>query len=333
MSTIRKRGSSYRIEKMYKGERYNITIDHKPTKAEAEKIIHEVIINSNGITVPGSFEEHAKEYMESKSSVLSPSTIRGYSVILRNLPQNFKNKPLKAITQQDIQILINDLSRSLSPKTVRNINGFISTVIRYVQPSFVSTATLPQKKVEEFYVPEKEDVKRILEYVKGTRYEIPFWLAAFGLRRSETCALLRSDLKDNTITVNKALVVDDDGNWIVKTTKTTSSTREVIVSDYVADLIRALPEGRIYTGNPGTLNEKLQAVQKKLGIPKFRLHLMRHFFASTARETMGDAYVEEAGGWKHGSQVMKKVYDYAQKHEAEKAKKDFAKRLGDMFGT
>jgi hypothetical protein len=37
------------------------------------------------------------------------------------------------------------------------------------------------------------------------------------------------------------------------------------------------------------------------------------------------------GGWKKGSQVMKKVYDYAQKKEAEKHREDFAKRIGDML--
>jgi integrase len=127
------------------------------------------------------------------------------------------------------------------------------------------------------------------------------------------------------------MVQGKDKKWYIKVTKTAESTREVIVDDYVADLIRAMPEGNVYSGSPGQINEYLQATQKKLGIPKFRLHLMRHFFASTAREHMGDTYVEEAGGWKHGSQIMKKVYDYAQKSVADKVKRDFAKRMGEML--
>lgn len=328
--SIIKRGDSYRVQKMYKGKRYSITLDHKPTKREAEKLIYD-IINNEVTTAPGSFQEHAEKYLDMKSAVLSPSTIRGYSVILNNIPYYFKNKVLKSISQQDVQILINELSKALAPKTVRNINGFISAVIKSVNPNWTSNATLPQKKVEPFYVPEKEDVRRILDYCKGTRYEVPLWLAAYGLRRSETCALLTSDLKDNIITVNKAMVQGKDKKWYIKITKTAESTREVIVDDYVAGLILAMPEGNVYSGSPGQINEYLQATQKKLGIPKFRLHLMRHFFASTAREHMGDTYVEEAGGWKHGSQIMKKVYDYAQKSVADKVKRDFAKRMGEML--
>jgi integrase len=99
------------------------------------------------------------------------------------------------------------------------------------------------------------------------------------------------------------------------------------VSEEVAELIRALPEGPIYSGSLGQLNEYLQATQKKLGIPKFNLHLMRHYFASTAREIMPDSYVEKLGGWKAGSQIMKKVYDYQKDKQAQEAQEALIERF------
>ena len=246
-----------------------------------------------------------------------------------------------------MQLLINELAGSLKPKTVRNVSGFVSAVMRSVIKDWTSTATLPQKKVESFYVPEKDDVKAILDYVKGTKYEIPYWLATYGLRRSEVGALLTTDLvieetmeetengpelvKHNNITVNKALVQGPDKAWYVKDTKTTESNRVIQVSDYVADLIKALPPGRVYNGALHTLNEHLHLVQDKLGIERFRLHLLRHFFASTAREIAPDAYVEYLGGWKPGSPIMKKVYDYAQKKELNKAKQRYINKLSEML--
>lgn len=329
--SVRKRGSTYRIEKMYKGKRYNLTLDHRPTKAEAEKLMWDLIENTDSSMPSGTFEAAANDYIKSKDSILSPATVRGYKSILGSMPYDFKNARLNALNPKRVQILLNESARRLSPKSVRNLSGFISSVMKSVNSNWNNNVTLPQRKVEQFYVPEKEDVKRILEAAKGSHYEIPLWLAVFGLRRSEVLALETSDLKDNIITVNKALVQGPDKKMHIKTTKTTDSTRQVTVTPYVADLIKALPEGRIYNGHPQSIANYLHKVQDRLGIPRFKLHYFRHFFASTARESMGDVYVEEMGGWKKGSQVMKKIYDYAQRKEAEKHREDFAKRIGDML--
>lgn len=331
MATLEKLPSgSWRATRFHKGKRYRITFDHRPSKSEAERQLW-LLIDQEPILeqkITNSFEVAAKQYIQSKSNVLSPSTISAYYSMLKNTPVAFKLKPVSAITQQLIQICINDYSKDHSAKSVRNLSGFISAVIKSVCPSFANAATLPQKTQTAFYVPEDADVKRILEYAKGSRYEVALWLSVYGLRRSETCALLTSDLDThNIITVNKALVQDVDGMWHVKTTKTADSSRKIAVSQYVADLIRSLPDGRVYTHSPGQINEYLQATQKKLGIPKFSLHKLRHFFAATAREVMGDSYVEKLGGWKPGSDVMKKVYDYTKAKQAEESRKAYAEKM------
>ena len=332
MATIEKISAHhYRITKMYKGKRYHMNLSRKPSKAEAERLIWQLIETAPEVGHYQSFETAANTYMDSKSNILSPSSLRGYKSMLRNISDDFKHRPISMITQLDVQNLINNYAANHSAKSTRNLNGFIGSVIRSVTPTANFRITLPQKDHRDFYVPEDSDIDAILNYCAGTKYEIALWLATYGLRRGEICAFTTADIdEDNIITVNKSLVEDDDGNWHVKVTKTIDSTRKIKVSDYVADLIRDLPDGKVYNGSPGQINEYLQATQSKLGIEKFNLHLMRHYFASSAREVMPDSYVEKLGGWKPGSKIMKSVYDYQKEKQTKEAYRKLNEKLSKL---
>ena len=73
------------------------------------------------------------------------------------------------------------------------------------------------------------------------------------------------DIVGNTVKINKALVLDKDNNWVIKSTKTTNSTREVIVSDYLIHLIKE--SNFIYDGYPDKLIQNLHSMQKKSRYP------------------------------------------------------------------
>ncbi len=332
MATIEKISAHhYRITKMYKGKRYQMKLTRKPSKSEAERLIWQIIETAPEVGHYQSFETAAETYMDSKSNILSPSSLRGYKSMLRNIPDDFRHRSISMITQLDVQNLINDYAANHSAKSTRNLNGFIGSVIRSVAPSSNFRITLPQKDHRDFYVPEDDDIDAILNYAVGSKYEIALWLATYGLRRGEICAFTTSDIdKDNIITVNKALVEDDNGNWHVKTTKTTESTRRLKVSDYVASLIRDLPDGRVYDGYPNSIIRYLNRVQDALGIDKFSLHTMRHYFASSAREILPDGYVEKLGGWKPGSKIMKSVYDYQKEKQTKEAYRKLNEKLSKL---
>jgi integrase len=331
MANIEKRGNSYRIRKMIRGKMYSLTLDYKPRQSEADKLLYALTDAEETTSRTQTFENASVSYISSKDHVLSPATIREYKGMLGRIPKSFKIKPIQSISRSDVQILVNDYSEAHSPKSVRSLSGFISAIMRSVRPSWRNDVALPQKRDPEFYVPEKSDVKRIMDYAKGSKYELPLWLACFGLRRSEICAVEKSDLSGNELLINKALVLDSSKHWVIKTTKTASSVRKILLPDYVVQLIRKAPDGRLYTYQPGRLGKYLTNVQTELGIEHFSLHKLRHFFASTAREIMPDAYVEQAGGWKPGSAIMRKVYDYAQKEEARKAKEALASKLSEIL--
>jgi integrase len=331
MATIEKISAhNYRITKMYKGKRYHMSLTRKPSKAEAERLIWQLIEAAPEVGHYQSFETAANVYMDSKSNILSPSSLRGYKSMLRNIPDDFKHKPISMIGQLDVQNLINDYAGTHSAKSTRNLNGFIGSVIRSVAPSSNFRITLPQKDHRDFYVPEDSDIDAILDYCVGTKYEIALWLATYGLRRGEICAFTSSDIdKDNIITVNKSLVEDDNGNWHVKVTKTTDSTRQLQVSDYVADLIRTC-DGKVFDGYPNSIIRYLNRAQDALGIDRFSLHTMRHYFASSAREILPDGYVEKLGGWKPGSKIMKSVYDYQKEKQTKEAYRKLNEKLSKL---
>ena len=67
MATIEKiSGSAWRVSKYYKGKRYRITLDRKPSKSEADRIIWSLIEKEPAQGYYQSFEVAAQKYIESK---------------------------------------------------------------------------------------------------------------------------------------------------------------------------------------------------------------------------------------------------------------------------
>lgn len=188
---------------------------------------------------------------------------------------------------------------------------------------------MSQKAKNEPYIPSDEDVRRVLECARGTEYEIPLVLACYGMRRSEICALEVDDIKDDVVTINKAVVLGENKQWVVKTTKTTSSTRKVVIPSWLADKIRE--KGYVYKGHPNRITTFLYNTEKKLGIEKFSMHKLRHYFASRMSAMhIPDEDIMRMGGWQTDG-VMKSVYSHAMQDEAMQAQREASRRLNDVI--
>lgn len=316
---------SYRVRKMYKGKMYSIVFEYKPTQKEAllamSKKLEQVQGDYKGMT----FRAAIDKYIEAKRNVLSPSTIRGYAGIIKQISDSFLEKNVYDITALDVQKEINRYSIGHSPKTVYNFHGFISPILGMFRPNLKLSTTLPQKVKKEPYIPSDDDVRRILEHAKGTEYEIPLILACYGLRRSEICALTPDDIDGDVLTINKAMVQDENKKWIIKITKTTESARKIIIPIEVANRIKE--RGYVYNGYPGKIYTYLSKTQEKLGIPHFPLHKTRHYFASKMSELkIPDADILKMGGWE-SDHVMKTVYRHSMMDREEQAKRDASEKL------
>jgi integrase len=221
--------------------------------------------------------------------VLSPATIRGYRVIQRNALKSLMPMQLRKITQNDLQVAINQEALDHSPKTIRNYNALITSVFSTFRPDFHPHTTLPQKQKKEIEVPEEDEVKKLLAAANGTRYYIPIILAACaGLRRSEICALRWNDVnfKKNTLRIDSALVVDSDNETVEKTTKSYSGTRTIPMMPPIRAALEEVltdttdPDDLIFKGSINTITNKFPKILDKAGVRHFRFQDLRHYVVS-----------------------------------------------------
>lgn len=325
--TIEKHGNKWRVSEQINGKRFRVSVDHKPSTREATALIREKMADDRTVRCgKGSFLQYSDKYISAKSNILSPSTIRAYRSIVKNLSDDFCEMQLSAITQERIQVEINNYAATHSPKSTRNAHGFISAVLGLYRPQMQISTTLPQKVKYEAVTPSESDVKQILEYVSGTEYEIAYRLGVYGMRRGEICAITAVDLDGNMLKINKSKVLNENNTWVIKPLpKTTESQREIYIDDYVAALIRE--RGEAFPGHPNRLNHHLHRLQKRLNLPAFRFHDLRAYYATLAH-SMGipDKYIMANGGWS-SNRIMDRVYKRTFAEMQAEANKAIADRL------
>lgn len=250
-------------------------------------------------------------YIDGRSRVLSPNTIREYRRARKAVLPELMDKRLDKITQEDVQLAINDACLNHAPKTVRNMHGLISAVMAAYRPDFALHTVLPKKTRPNLYTPSDEDVRLLLEAVKDTEMEIPVLLAAFGpMRRGEICALDSKHIKGNVVHVEWSMAKNEDHEWVIKRPKSYAGDRFIMFPDFVIEKIKG-KEGRIVELNPDQVSNRFVRIMRDLDIPHFRFHDLRHYCASI-QHALGipDAYIMQRGGWGSDA-VLKEVYRHA----------------------
>lgn len=226
--------------------------------------------------------------MESKRNLISPSTYRSYRAIRNNNLQGLMRCYVDEITQEQIQVAINNEALSHAPKTVFNMHGFLVSVITTFRPDFVPRTTLPQKVKPSIAIPTEDEIKTLLAAARDTDMELPIILAAIcGMRRSEIAALTFEsiDLEKRTISISRAVVRGVDTTWVEKTTKTETSTRTIRMFPQAYDAILRVsamrsPSEPLVTLSPNKITERFSSLLKACGLPSYRFHDLRHFCVS-----------------------------------------------------
>ena len=323
MKVERLPSGSFRVRKTYKGKTYTLTFPYKPSAKEITIALGEKIQDDSHLK--GTFEKYAKEYIANRKGVISPATERTYNIKLKQLSNEFKCLNIYDITSEIVQKEISQFSLEHAPKTAKTLYGFVASVLGAYRPNYALRVKLPPKIDKKEYEPSECDVRRILESAKGTEYSVPFQLAVLGCRRGEICAMSIDDLDGNKLRIHRSKVYLN-GKWIVKETpKTDASNRTLYLPGPLAEEIRN--QGYIYNGYPAGLYKAIQATQKKLGIPRFKFHALRSYFASYAH-AMGipEADILAIGGWGSDS-IMKRIY----RKSMEESKMKSMEKLGEIL--
>lgn len=295
------------------------------TRKESEYAAAEFALNKEKKkkAVNLSLAEAIDKYIEDYGQVWSATTAPSYRKIKRNYFQDIMDIPLKRLTTELLQESVNkELTRpskkykkaakTLSPKTVNNAYGLISTVIQKYRPDLNTGVKLPKKenKIKELLPPET-----IFSLVKGTDIELPvllsMWLS-FSLSEIRGLSKSKSLSEDGYISI-KQVIVDVENTPVAKSqAKAFYRTRRLKIPEYIKTLIEGLPNGQdvLVPLSGHSIYMKWKRLLEKNGLPHMTFHDLRHVNASVmAMLNIPDKYAMERGGWKT-DKVMKNVYQH-----------------------
>lgn len=298
------------------------------TKKEAEYKAAEYLLHANS---GNSYEdmtlrEAYKRYIDSKSAVLSPSTVREYTRASHKDFPHLMPMKLSKITPQIVQTAINEASATLSPKTVRNMHGLLHSVLKAYYPQITLNTRLPQNKKPERIIPTTSEIQTLLDNADEI-IRVPILLASSGgLRRSEICALTPNDFNDFGVTINKAIVRSQNNQYITKQPKTSAGYRFVPLPPHI---IKEAMEWEYFGINPNALEKRFLRLVRKLPVEHFTFHKLRHYFASELHaKGVPDQYIAEVGGWE-SVEMLHKVYQ----HTLRDKKPEISKKIVNIFAN
>lgn len=270
------------------------------------------------------------QYIDAKSEVLSPSTVREYRNAAQRDFLELMGKRIDKLTVPEIQSAVNSMAATRSPKSVKNAWGLLHAVLKMYRPEFSPSITLPQSEKNEIYIPTDEEVLTLVKYFENRAEYIAILLGAYGpMRRSEICAITFGDVKNGIATVNKAMVRSADREWVIKQPKTINGYRTIYIPEFVNDAIEAIrgaDDARIVPLSPSTLTHEFEDAVKKTGVTPMHFHSLRHYCASYMH-AMGipDEYICARGGWDVMS--LQRIY----RHAMQDKRNDFETKINESF--
>lgn len=318
--SIQKVGKKFRVTKELgkdqNGKRLREYV-YAPTEAEAKKILAEfeynqlrnTLVETNHITVSDFLDLWMDNYVKYNCE---ETTAYGYRNINNHI-KNFLGKiELQKLQPSHIQQYYKHLmdEKGLSPNTVHKHHANLRKALdyglkqQYVSRNAADAVSLPKKIRFEGRSYTREQLRKLLDKVKGTVLELPIYLCAYlGLRREEIVGLRWKwvDLNNRVLHIQEVRT-SAGGTVVVKAPKTDKSKRSLYIEDEVYDVLKRTQErqeelkallgadyderGYVFAhedGKPFRVNsvtERFKAFLEKNNLPKIRLHDLRHTFAS-----------------------------------------------------
>lgn len=330
---------AYRCRVMVDGKRESV-VDDDPRAAQAKAVaLQNGLLKQNKKPESLTVGEAIDRYIESKDAVLSPSTVNGYKKIRKYYIQHLMGIKLSDLTQDKVQREINQMAKERSPKTVRNAHGLLSAALTEYYPDLILRTTLPQKRHYEAAIPSGDDILKILAAARGTKGELPIYLAIWlGLRESEIRGITWDSIEGSELHVRQAIVEGESGP-VVKGTKTYSGDRKIRIPPYIMSLINAQPHTSdfLISVSGKAIYSQFSRLCERIGLPHYRFHDLRHANASVMLALgVPDKYAMERMG--HATtNMLKTVYQHTmkdkQKQVADLVDNYFEEKLDTILDT
>lgn len=290
------------------------------TKKEAEFLAAEFQLNKKQMQSPQNMtvRKAIYSYIESKSNIVSASTIRSYLSMAEIYFPVIGDVPLSRLTQELIQKDINAVSATLSPKTVKNIHGLLSATLAVYLPNFRLRTSLPKKEKFDPYIPTEKDIRLLLSLASDTKLYTPILLAAsLGLRRGEIAGLKWSDVdfEAATLTVRTSRVLTKDKKWVEKPPKSYAGYRTLdlpysVLLHLKQEAQRKAAVDFISELNPTQITLNFCDLRERSNLPHFRFHDLRHYYASMLlANNVPDKYAMKRMGHATNN-MLKNIYQH-----------------------
>ena len=270
---------------------------------------------------------------DSKSNVLSPATIRGYQNIKKHRFQSIMQKDvyeLAKLSDEEWQKIVNDESKNVSPKTVKNSLAYIRTIIKESTKTSIPDVSTPAPVVKDTAFLYADEIPIFVSAVYPTKIAVIALLALSSMRLSEIQALDWKDIKKNPdfIRIRGAVVPNENHKMVFKgQNKSEESSRNVPI--LIPELKQAIerdrkPFGPVMDCSRSYFLDHVHRICQENNITDVTIHGLRHSFASLAYHLqIPEQIAMEIGGWSDLS-TMRKIYTHI-------AKKDISRYQTAMF--
>lgn len=259
-------------------------------KKDCERLAKEFEVNhkkhktTNELTVSDAIQR----YIELKTNVLSPSTIRSYQLMYNSKYPLLKDIKLNRLTNEQIQAEINQEAAQCSPKYIRNIYGLLTAALEMFAPNFPVRISYPENRQKEIVIPTAAEISHMIELCKDRSMALAVMLAAYlGLRRGEISGLKVEDINfhSNMVHIRRSVVRSLDKQWIEKEPKTKSGRRILSIPDILREDLESAVRGKQKTDpvvglSPSQISDNFQTLSKKANVPQVTFHALRHYNAS-----------------------------------------------------
>lgn len=328
---LRKRGNNwyyYFDMGTIDGKRQRVERVVGPDKKEAQRALRQAIseyentgmhFEPSTMTVADYMDYWFKEYVEVN---LKYNTQKNYERVIKlQIKPAIGKYRLSALTPATLQKFVNDLYREgYAKKSLSIFASIVNNALRhavhpwgYLKDNPMQYVVMPKydtRKTTEkdLKILPMETLRKITSYLgEGDPLTIPFALGLHtGMRVSEVCGLKwdKVNLDDGILTVDVAMV-NVEREWVLATTKTASSEREIHLGPTIIQILKKhrtwikknkLKYGIHYTDSnnvcvkecgsiitPNVVKYNTRKMKEKLGVD-FNFHSLRHTHATLLME-------------------------------------------------
>lgn len=291
------------------------------------------------------FEELSVEWLELKKTTIKQSTYYKYAYCIEKyLKDRLGRLRKKDLVKYDFNQMTNDLTKELSPKSVKEILNVLKSILKYANQKYDMNIHLdliisPKVRAKDISVLSKKEINRLEKYcLKENSLKSLGILICLntGLRIGEICALRweNIDFEKKLIYIKKTLqrvyTVEKKTEIIIDSSKTESSIRSIPMSDKIYHILKDVYKKQsekafFLTGSrdqyiePRSYQNMFKRILKASKVKEYNFHILRHTFATNCikvgmdikslSEILGHASVDVTlNRYVHSSYDMKKKF-------------------------